>query len=165
MKCHLKVWSCTILFNTIWTPTFGADSDNLVRILEKANIAHNFVVYCAQYDPSIIGRTRSNIGDAQQLMEHVRGEVISGLPQAAAMEVIVRSANAARIGALLAIREQYGPNRSEEDERLLNWCERSVVPSINEFVSSHDDHHDAFDAEIARAKEDLRVPNKNPSLE
>lgn len=80
MKCDLKVWSCTILFSTSWTPTFGADSDNLVRILAKANIAYNFVVYCAQYDPSIIGRTRSNIGDAQQLMEPLPVRMVMAPP-------------------------------------------------------------------------------------
>ncbi|MFG1464587.1 hypothetical protein V5F77_17010, partial [Xanthobacter sp. DSM 24535] len=153
-----------ILLAACWTPTFAADDNSLVRILAKADIVHNFVVYCAQYDPSIIERTRGSVGDAQQLMLHVRSEVISGLPQAEAMEVVVRSANAARIGALLAIREHYGPNQSEERERLSNWCESSAVPLVKEFVSSYDDHHDAFDAEIARAKEDLQPPNKHPSF-
>ncbi|MFG1284157.1 MULTISPECIES: hypothetical protein [Xanthobacteraceae] len=164
MTREWKIGTGAILLSACLTPAFAADDDSLVRILAKADIAHNFVVYCAQYDPSIIERTRGSVGDAQQLMLHVRSDVISGLPQAEALEVVVRSANAARIGVLLAIRERYGPTQSEESARLANWCERSAAPSVKEIVSSHDDHHDAFDAEIARAKEDLQLPNKHPSF-
>lgn len=134
--------------------TFAADDDlTLVRILARADITQNFVFYCAQYDPSIIERTRSSVGDAQQLMLHIRGEVVSGLPQGEAAQVVLRAANAARAGALIAVREHYGPDRAEEHARLASWCEKEVMPSVEEFINRHDHHHELFDEAIQKAKQ------------
>jgi hypothetical protein len=73
----------------------AADDKALIRILTRACVAHNFALYCTQYDHSIIDRTKSAIGDMQQLMLHIRGEVVSGLPEFEASTVVVRSADAA----------------------------------------------------------------------
>jgi hypothetical protein len=142
------------LLIAICAPTFAADDDlTLVRILARADITQNFVFYCAQYDPSIIERTKSRVGDAQQLMLHIRSEVVSGLPQGEAAQIVLRSANAARAGALMAVREHYGPDRAEEHARLASWCEKEVVPSVEEFINRHDHHHDLFDEAIQKAKQ------------
>jgi hypothetical protein len=134
-------------------PSFAADDLTLVRILARADITQNFVFYCAQYDSSIIERTKSSVGDAQQLMLHIRGEVVSGLPQEEAVQVVLRAANAARAGALMAVRQPYGPDHTEEDARLASWCEKDVVPSVTEFINRHDHHHELFDEAIQKAKQ------------
>ena len=85
-------------------------------------------------------------------MAHVRNEVISGLPQVKANEIVVRSANAARAGALIANRKHYGPDQKEERTSLSNWCRKSVLPSLLEFVTRHDDHHYLFVEAIKSAK-------------
>lgn len=132
--------------------SLAADDDALVRILARADIAHNFAFYCAQFDPSIIDRTRSAIGDMQALMLHIRSEVVSGLPEPEAFRVVVRSANAARAEALLAVRKLYGSNPSEERARLVEWCGKSVTPFLKGFVSQHDSNHVLLDEAISRAK-------------
>lgn len=142
--------------------SLAADDDALVRILARADIAHNFAFYCAQFDPSIIDRTRSAIGDMQALMLHIRSEVVSGLPEPEAFRVVVRSANAARAGALLAVRKLYGPNRQEERARLTEWCQESVVPSLREFVAQHDNNHAVFEKAILRAKQEQGGVTEHP---
>jgi len=137
------------------TPAVAADDETLVRILARADIAHSLASYCAQFDSSILDRTTSSVGNIQSLMLHIRGEVVSDLPQAEALNVVVRSANAARAGALLAIRKLYGPDLDQERARLTSWCENSVVPSIKQFIAWHDDDHATFEWAIQRAKRNL----------
>ncbi|MBX6329969.1 MAG: hypothetical protein IRY89_15485 [Pseudolabrys sp.] len=132
--------------------TFAADDEALVRILARVDIAHNFVFYCAQFDPSIIDKTKSAVGDIQALMVHIRDEVVSDLPKSEAARIVIRSADTARIGALRTVRRFYGPNRQEERARLTDWCESAVVPSIKEFIAQHDNDHAAFEYAIRRAK-------------
>lgn len=153
MKCRTKIGLSASFAVLVWASAFAADDESLVRILTRADVADNFAFYCAQYDPSIIDRTRSAVGDMQALMLHIRGEVISGLPESDAARIIVRSADAARIGALVAIRKHYGPNPDKERARLHEWCEKSVVPSLKEFVARHDEHHAVFDRAIRKAKQ------------
>jgi hypothetical protein len=163
MKCARKVRVGAMLAALTCTPTYAADDLTLVRILARADIAHDLAYYCAQYDSSIINRTRSSVGDAQALMLHIRSEVISDLPQNEAAQIVLRSANAARTGALLAIRRLYGQNRKEERARLADWCERTVVPSLKEFVAWHDQHHEMLDQAIESAKQGAQAPLENPS--
>jgi len=153
MRSAWKIGVSAALSTLVCAPSFAADDQMLVRVLTRADIAHNFAYYCAQYDPSIIARTKSSVGDMQALMLHIRKEVTTGLPQDEANKIIVRSANAARIGALMAIRKQYGPGQSDDHVRLANWCENSVVPSLNEFVVRHDEHHNLFDDAYRQAKQ------------
>ncbi|HET7634197.1 MAG TPA: hypothetical protein VFK51_05665 [Burkholderiales bacterium] len=153
MKCRAKTGLSATLIVLVWAPAFAADDERLVRILERADVADNFAFYCAQYDPSIIDRTRSTVGDMRGLMLHIRSEVIPGLPESEARRIAVRSANAARKGALLAIRKHYSPGPREERARLHEWCEKSVVPSLKEFVVRHDEHHAVLDQAIRKAKQ------------
>lgn len=153
MKHQTKIGLGAILAVFICAPAFAVNDETLVRILTRAYIADNFAFYCAQYDPSIINRTRSTVGDMQALMLHIRGEVVSGLPESEASRIVIRSADAARTGALLAIRKHYGPNPDKERARLHEWCKKSVVPSLKEFVARHDGRHDVLDQEIREAKQ------------
>jgi hypothetical protein len=152
MKEATKLGAGAILLILTCAPILAADDVTLVRILAKADLAHNLAYYCAQYDPSIIERTKSQVGDAQALMRHMRSEVTSGLPQAEAAQIVLRSANAARVGALLAIRKHYGPDPQEERTRIAAWCEKTVVPSVKELVASHDHHHELLDQALEKAK-------------
>ena len=88
---------------------------------------------------------RSAIGDTRALAQHIRGEVVAGLPLEEANQIIIRSAQAARAGALLAVRRLYGPNPDEERTRLTEWCQHSAEPSVQDFVNAHDQHHDQLD--------------------
>ena len=130
----------------------AANDEALVRILTRAYIVDNFTAYCAQFDPSIIQHTRSRIGDVRALALHIRDEVVAGMPFEEANQIIIRSAQAARAGALLAVRRLYGPNPEEERTRLTEWCQHSAEPSVQDFVKAHDQHHDQFDAFIENAK-------------
>ncbi len=153
MKRRTKIGLSASFAVLVWASAFAADDESLMRILTRADIADNFAFYCAQYDPSIIDRTRSTVGDMQALMFHIRNEVVSGLPESEARRIVVQSAGAARTGALMAIRKHYGPNPVEERARLHEWCEKSVVPSLKEYVARHDEHHVVLDQEIRRAKQ------------
>lgn len=158
MKCTWKVGIGALLAAFLCAPVFAADDVTLVRILTRADIAQNFAAYCAQYDPSIVERTKNTQGDMQGLMVHIRGEVIAGLPQDEAFQIVVRSADAARTGALLAIRKFYGSDPSEERAQLSDWCEKSVVPAVKEFIDRHDEHHELFDEAIQKAKQGPQAP-------
>jgi hypothetical protein len=69
-----------------------------------------------------------------------------------ANQIIIRSAQAARASALLAVRRLYGPNPDEERTRLTEWCQHSAEPSVQDFVNAHDQHHDQLDDFIENAK-------------
>lgn len=155
MNSRGKIVLGLMLASLILGQSYAADDEALARILAKADIAHNFAAYCAQYDHSIIDRTRSTVGDMQQLMLHIRAEVIAGLPESEAAEIVVRSANAARAQALLAIRKLYGQNQSEENTRLSEWCEKSAVPFLKEFGAQHDNDHRVLDQAVWKAKQDI----------
>lgn len=158
MNQTVKLGTATILLILACTPTLAVDDLTLIRILARADVAQNFASYCAQYDPSIPDRTKSSVGDAQALVLHIRQEVTSGLPQAQAGSIIVRSENAARAGFLLAIRKLYGPDPKTDRGRILDWCETSVVPSLKAFVARHDQHHELFEQTIAGAKQSAQAP-------
>lgn len=153
MKLRVSLGIAATLAALAGGPALAADDESLVQILTRADAAHNFAVYCAQYDPSVFNRTKSSVGDMQHLMLHIRSEVISGLPQTEAFKIVLRSANVARAGALLTIRRLYGADRNEERARLHEWCEKSVVPSLREFVAWHDQHHAALDQTLQKAKQ------------
>lgn len=155
MKKYRSIVSGLILASLVSVPSSAADDEALVRILTRADIAHNFASYCAQYDRSIADRTRSAVGDVRELMLHIRAEVIADLPEPEAFEIVVRSANAAHTGALLAIRRFYGQNQDEEYARLSEWCENTVVPSLKEFVTQHDNDHVLLDQAIRKAKQHI----------
>ena len=121
MKKFVRIAIMIVLGLSSAVPAFVADDDVLVRILTRANIANNFTEYCAQFDPSIIQSTRSAIGDTRALAQHIRGEVVAGLPFEEANQIIIRSAQAARASALLSVRRFYGPNPDEERTRLTEW--------------------------------------------
>lgn len=159
MKKRGKIASGLILISLISGPTYAADDEALVRILTRADIAHNFASYCAQYDRSITDRTKSAVGDMRELMLHIRAEVIADLPEPEAFQIVVRSANAAHAVALLAIRGFYG--QGEEYTRLSAWCENTVVPSLNEFVTQHDNNHSVLDEAIQKAKLDVSGPQEH----
>lgn len=160
MKKRGKVVLGLVLASLIFGPGFAMDDEALVRILEKADAAHNLASYCAQYDPSIIDRTRSTVGDMQQLMLHIRAEVVAGLPEPEALQIVVRSADAARAEALLSIRKLYGQNRNEEHARLSEWCKNTVVPLLRGFVMQHDNDHATLDEAIRKAKQDTGGPQE-----
>lgn len=154
MKKYGNIVSGLILASLISGPSIATDDEALVRILTRADIAHNFASYCAQYDRSITDRTRSAIGDIRELMLHIRTEIIADLPEPEAFQIVIRSANAAHTGALLAIRGFYGQNQYEEYARLSEWCENTVVPSLKEFITQHDNDHAALDEAIRKAKQE-----------
>lgn len=156
MEADVKKLVCvaiTIVFSlSSAVSAIAADDETLVQILTRADIADNFVEYCAQFDPSILQHTNSTVGNIRALALHIRGEVVSGLPFEEANQIIIRSAQAARAGALLSVRRLYGPNPDEERARLTEWCQHSAEPSVQEFVKAHDQNHDQFDAFIENAK-------------
>ena len=158
MKTIWNVEGAILLFLPIAGTAFAADDDALFRILMRADIAHNFAAYCAQFDPLILQRTRGSQGDMQELSQRIRDEVISGLPTDEAYQLVLRSAKAAQVGALTTIRQLYGPDPDEERARLKNWCEVSVTPSLKQFVSDYDEHHEAFEESIRKAKEAVPKP-------
>ncbi len=133
-------------------PAIGADDGALIQILARADIADNFTEYCAQFDPSIVQRTSSIVGNIRALALHIRDEVIAGLPFAEANQIIVRSAQAARTGALISVRRLYGQNPNEERARLTEWCQQSVERDVKNYVNAHDQHHDQMDISIENAK-------------
>jgi hypothetical protein len=156
MEADVKKLICVaitiVLSLTSAVSAIAADDESLVQILTRADIADNFTEYCAQFDPSIVRRASSGIGDVRALALHIRDEVVAGLPFEEANQIILRSAQAARTSALLAVRRLYGPNPDEEHSRLTEWCQHSAEPSVQEFVNAHDQHHDQLEGLIENAK-------------
>jgi hypothetical protein len=152
MKTVWNVEGAILLLLPIAGTAFAADDDALFRILMWADTAHNLATYCAQFDPLLLKQTRGSQGDMQELSRHIRDEVIAGLPTDEAHQVVLRSAKAAQVGALMTIRQFYGPDPDEERARLKNWCEVSVAPSLKQFVRDYDEHHEAFEESIREAK-------------
>jgi len=136
--------------------TYAADDAGLVRILARADMAHNLALYCAQYDPTIINKTKSTVGDVQALMLHIRGEVIAELPQVEAAQIVLRAATAAKSDALRAVRRLYGSDPQQERIRIANWCKESAVPFVQELVTEHEKHHEVLAREINSAKHFLQ---------
>jgi hypothetical protein len=152
MKKFVRIAIMIVLGLSSAVPAVAADDDVLVRILTRANIANNLTEYCAQFDPLIIQRTRSAIGDTRALAQHIKGDVVAGLPFEEANQIIIRSAQAARTGALLAVRCLYGPNPEEEHTRLTEWCQHSVELTVQDYVNAHNQYHDQMDVFIENAK-------------
>jgi hypothetical protein len=46
----------------------------------------------------------------------------------------------------------------EERARLKNWREVSVTSSLKQFVSDYDEHHEAFEESVSKAKEAVPKP-------
>ncbi|MFG1315578.1 hypothetical protein [Xanthobacter autotrophicus] len=143
----------SVAFVLLGASTAGAVEDEvLVRVLTRAFFAQDLAIYCAQFDKNIMQKTSNKNGDVSDLAHHVRSEVILGLSANEAAVVVQRSANAARTGALLAIRRLYESDRDREQRRISEWCERSVTPEIIQYIRDHDDKHEAFVGVISAAK-------------
>ena len=153
-KKMLKIFivGTTVSLTLIGQRARAANDDALVRILTRADIVDNFAVYCTQFDSSFLNSTKGVTGDAQAFAQHVKNEVIMDLPQEEASKIVFQAANAARAGALLAIRGLYGPDPEQARSHLSDWCARVVKPSVQQFVSDHDDRHDQFKKAIEDAK-------------
>ncbi|MFH1556121.1 MAG: hypothetical protein ABII76_14870 [Pseudomonadota bacterium] len=153
-----RMYSTLLSVSMITIGLFGvgqaaaADDDALVRILTKAFLAQNFAAYCAQFNPDIANTTRGKEGNISQLVQHIRSDVIEGLSKEDAEIVIRRSADAARAGALLAIRRFYQSDLSLQRQEIAAWCTLSIPSDIVEYVQDHDGQHDQFDRAIAAAK-------------
>lgn len=131
----------------------ATDNGTLAFILTRAFLAQNFVMYCSQFNPYILGKAQSQQGNISSLVNHIRAEVISGLRETEAESVILRSADAARTGSLLAIRQFYEVPPKLQRQRISEWCERSIQVDVTKYIEDHDQDHDLFLKEIFEAKE------------
>lgn len=132
--------------------SLAANDETLVRILTRAFVAQNLTIYCAQFNPEILRITTGKQGDISQFAQHIREKIIDGLPPEEAGLVVQRSADAARAGALMAIRRFYQADREREKQLISAWCTQSIPNDVMAYVRFHDERHDMLMGMIASAK-------------
>src|SRR5215212_3727190 len=144
--------SFVFLLLTAADPRLAANLDELVRLLSPAYLAQSVTVVCTAQDPTFAIQTGGQRGPISVYAQDIKDKIIEGLEAEEVNEILRRAAEAAKAAALMAIRAQAAPNPDEERQRLLSWCVTAAKPFVRDFISSHDQNHDAFEEAVARAK-------------
>lgn len=152
-KCGLK--SVVVLLATLAASSQSQAKDlaRLAELLTPVYVAQNFNAICSARNPEFSVTTRGSIGPMPAYTQHIKEEVIFGLPPTQARFVMVGAADAAKSVALAKLRE-FGPPARVDEQRLGQWCEGAARRLIIEIMSRHDTKHGAHIEAIARAKAD-----------
>jgi hypothetical protein len=125
-------------------PVFAQDYDRQVKLLSVVYLGQHFSTMCAIERPTFLDETRGPLGPMSVYAQHIKEEVMSGLPPEQISSVLVQAANAARSGARAKLAEFAVGPATVDKARLLNWCETTAKPYALKIMAMHDHQHDLF---------------------
>lgn len=126
------------------SPVFAQDRDRQVKLLSVVYLGQQFANMCSIDSPNFLDETRGPLGPMTVYAQHIKEEVMSGLPPEQIPSVLVQAADAAKAGARAKLAEfSVGPAMVDK-ARLLNWCETTAKPYALKIIAMHDRQHDLF---------------------
>jgi len=128
----------------IGTPVFAQDYDRQVKLLSVVYLGQQFSNMCAIERPTFLDEARGPLGPMSVYAQHIKEEVVSGLPPERIPSVLVQAATAARAGARAKLAEFASGPATLDKARLLNWCETTAKPYALKIIAMHDHQHDLF---------------------
>jgi hypothetical protein len=132
------------LIIAIRSPVFAQDHDRQVKLLSVVYLGQQFSNICAIENPTFLDETRGPLGPMSVYAQHIKEEVMSGIPPEQVSIVLVQAANAARAGARAKLAEFASGPATLDKARLLNWCETTAKPYAQKIMAMHDHQHDLF---------------------
>jgi len=150
-------WRIIALAMSTIVPVEGAsaaDQRKLAELLTPVYTAANFAAVCSVDDRGFFEDTRGSRGTSVVYMQHVKEEVIAGLPTPQATEVLVSAANTARDVARAKLRDLSRAAVQDTKIEVKAWCQRSARSFVQQVNIGHDAKHDEFLTALAAAKRD-----------
>lgn len=127
------------------------DLGRLVRYLAPGYIAQDLNALCSAKIPSFSIGNLSGFGSVSLYAHHLKSEILTGLTQREALDVMVASA----ASALVSIRKEV-PDLTGNIEGALaslnQWCNGSAKLFIVKAVRRHVTEHAAFEAAMMSSK-------------
>jgi hypothetical protein len=130
----------------------ASDEKALAKILADAFIADQVVFMCTLEVGLFAEQTKGPRGTSRDYAEHVKEEVLSGIPALEARRIIIGAAEITRtVGRSQA--RKFSPNYPDIPAAALrNWCETEGIGIVRALMAKHDRDHEKFLSEIAEAK-------------
>lgn len=130
----------------------ASDEKALAQILADAFIADQVVFMCTLEDGSFAKQTAGPRGTSRDYVEHIREEVLSGIPTLEARRIVIGAADITRtVGRSQARR--FSPNYPDIPAAALrNWCKTDGTGIVRALMAKHDRDHEKFLSAVAEAK-------------
>jgi hypothetical protein len=140
---NLALMSLTLLVLQV-ASVRASDEKTLARILADAFIADQVVFMCTLEDGSFAKKTAGLLGTSRDYVEHIREEVLSGIPALEATRIIVGAADITRtVGRSQA--RKFSPNYPDiPAPALRKWCETDGTGIVRALMAKHDQDHEKF---------------------
>jgi hypothetical protein len=124
----------------------------LSKKLAAAFIADQVVFMCTFEIASFAQETAGPRGTTRDYLEHVKVEVLSGVPPHEARRVVRRAAEITRETGHNQART-FSPNYPDVPAGALrHWCDTEGRAIVREFMINHDRDHEKFLSELAKDK-------------
>lgn len=129
-----------------------ADDKILWRLLAPANLALMEGNVCVLQDPSFIHKFKGLRGNFRDYAQEIKNEVSAGLSMNEVLFILRRAADAARSMALSDIQPFKSDDPKIEFQQIQYWCDTEVKRMIQDFIRTHDEDHDEFEALLTKGK-------------
>lgn len=147
-----KIATLAIALVVTTVPARPADDQILWRLLAPANLALMEGNICVLHDPSFIDKVKGLRGNFRDYAQEVKNEVSEGLGMNDLLLILRRAADAARRMALSDIQSFKSDDPEIEFQQIRSWCDTTVKNMIQEFIRTHDEDHDGFEALLTKGK-------------
>jgi len=150
----LRIGILTLLAIMLFTarPGQASDIESLATKLAAALIADQTVFLCTLEYPSFARDTAGPRGTSRDYVEHIKAELLRGVPALEVRRIVVAAANLTReTGRRQA--HAFSPNYPDIPAAALRrWCASEGSRAVRDFMASHDQDHTKFLDEVADAK-------------
>ena len=153
MKSKLIFVAILATCGSIPAQSHAKDLIRLAELLTPAYTAMNYGAICTARSPWYGQNVRGPLGPMPAYAQHIKEEVIAGLPEEQAQFVMVNAADASKATALAQLRK-FGPRFAVDEQRLGRWCDLEAKRFIMDVIFRHDTDHVIFLRTIIEAKSD-----------
>ena len=153
MKFQLSCVAVLLAFVSAPLPAGAKDLVRLAELLTPSYTAMDFSALCTARNPWYALTVRGPMGPMPAYAQHIKGEVIAGLPDGQARFVMVGAADASKATALAQLRK-FGPRLATDERRLEQWCDLDAKRFIIDVMADHDTRHPILLKKIDEAKSD-----------
>jgi len=130
----------------------ASDVQALTKILASAFVADQVVFICTLEIKSFAQQTAGPLGTSHDYLEHIRKDVLTGIPTLEARRIILGAAEITRETGRSQART-FSPNYPDIPAAALrNWCQTEGITIVRSLMAKHDENHEKFHSEIADAK-------------
>lgn len=153
MKPAIGAAALTVLALGTSSPARALNEDVMRNILSPVFLAQNLTAVCSKLDPEFANKTGGQNGNADNVIGHIKDEVLASMTNEEAAPIVMSAAGAARAVGLGMIRALSGGSYQEQTERVRMFCDQTARPVVKGVVDNHEERHEFFERMIKDARQ------------